>query len=109
MCVRPIQSREFSRRRRTILPLLGGEGRGEVEGSTNFSFQSLISLVAFNPTTDAAHMPVTHLKVCFIARPPPKPLPRGEGTAHARFRFIGRPSGQSRRLKFQRDCERITR
>jgi hypothetical protein len=27
--VRQIQSREFSKRRRTILPLLGGEGRGE--------------------------------------------------------------------------------
>src|SRR5450759_4534956 len=31
MTVRQNQSHECSRRRRTILPLLGGEGRGEVE------------------------------------------------------------------------------
>jgi hypothetical protein len=59
MTLRQIQLPEFSRRRRKIHPLLGGEGRGE-DGR-------LINLIVF------------------CARPHPNLLPRGEGTAIGRF------------------------
>jgi hypothetical protein len=42
---RQIQSREFSRGRRMILPLLGGEGRGEDGRLSNFFLTDFIGLV----------------------------------------------------------------